>query len=290
MQKNLFFLILASFLSLQMSAQTKPAYQLFDGNGKKVTYQYLVTNIAKKNIIFFGEQHNNVIAHWLELQITKDIFAEKKGNLMLGAEMFEADGQTIFDEFLEGKIPEKNFEKEMRLWDNYKTDYKPMVQFAVEKNLKFVATNIPRRYANLVFREGLDGLNSLSAEAKKWIVPLPIEVDYKLHTYQEMLGGEDNAHTKEDLKFPSAQAIKDATMAHFILKNYKKEVTFIHFNGAFHTDFQEGIVWYVKKKRSDLTVTNITTISQDNIEQLDEKELGRADFYLVVPTDMTTTY
>ena len=58
---------------------------------------------------------------------------------------------------------------------------------------------------------------------------------------------------------PKAQAIKDATMAHFILKNYKKGHTFIHYNGSFHSDYYEGILWYLKRERPDLKYVRITS-------------------------------
>ena len=45
-----------------------------------------------------------------------------------------------------------------RLWNNFKTDYKPLVDFAKDNNLKFIATNIPRRFASLVFKGGFEVL------------------------------------------------------------------------------------------------------------------------------------
>jgi uncharacterized iron-regulated protein len=80
--------------------------------------------------VFFGELHDNPIAHWLELQVTKDLYTEKGGKLVLGAEMFEADNQVVLDEYLKGIITGKQFETEAKMWQNYATDYKPMVDFA----------------------------------------------------------------------------------------------------------------------------------------------------------------
>ena len=69
--------------------------------------------------------------------------------------------KRIASYFFLGFISEKNFEKEARLWPNYKTDYKPLVSFAKDNNLSFVATNIPRRYASAVFKNGLKKLRNL---------------------------------------------------------------------------------------------------------------------------------
>jgi len=59
--------------------------------------------------------------------------------------------------------------------------------FAKEKSLKFVAANVPRRYANLVARKGLEELNNLNEEQKSYITPLPIKVDLELPAYKMFL-------------------------------------------------------------------------------------------------------
>lgn len=79
-------------------------------------------------MVFFGELHDNPIAHWLELEITKDLYSEKGKNLILAAEMFETDNQIMIDEYYSGSIKESSFEGEVRLWSNYKTDYKPLLK------------------------------------------------------------------------------------------------------------------------------------------------------------------
>ncbi|MDZ7775007.1 MAG: ChaN family lipoprotein [Bacteroidales bacterium] len=81
----------------------------------------MLRKIADADVVFFGELHNNPVAHWLQLEVTRDLYQEKNGNLVLGAEMFEADNQLIIDEYLEGTIRQKDFEKEARLWSNYGT-------------------------------------------------------------------------------------------------------------------------------------------------------------------------
>jgi hypothetical protein len=90
--------------------------------------------------------------------------------------------------------------------------------------------------------------------------------------------------------FPKAQAIKDATMAHFILENYQEGMHFIHLNGSYHSDNYDGIIWYINQYREGLNIKTITTVSQDDIYTLDETNAGKADFIIVVPSDMTKTY
>jgi len=269
-------------------ATDKPAYRIFDAEGKKVKYSKMMKDLGKAEIILFGEQHNDPIAHWLQFELCRDLHAIMGGSLVLGAEMFESDNQLLIDEYLSGLIPLNKFEADARLWSNYSTDYKPLLEFAGENGLHFVATNIPRRYANLVYRMGFEGLDSLSGEAKELIPPLPVEYDPELPGYKAMMEMGGMGHVSENL--PRAQAIKDATMAHFIMKNWSQGKLFLHFNGAYHSDRYEGIVWYLERFREDAGILTISTVLQEDIDSLDQESLGKADFIIVIPSAMTRTY
>ena len=288
-------LLLITLFSLGLLSFTtdKPAYRLFDAKGQAKNYADLLKTAAKADIVFFGELHNNPIAHWLQLELTQDLFTQKQNQLLLGAEMFEADNQLVLTEYLNGLINEKNFETECRLWDNYKTDYKPLINFAKQNQLNFVATNIPRRYASIVSKRGLDALNSLPIEAQNYIAPLPIKVDLSLPGYAAMLDMGSNHDENDTIGndfFPKAQAIKDATMAHFILKNWEKNKLFLHFNGAYHSNNYEGIVWYLKQANPKLNIVTISSTEQNNIDTLEEENKNVADFIIAIPTTMTKTY
>src|SRR5688572_11611537 len=181
---RILFLLLC--FSSTLSAQDKPAYKVFGKEGKAVDFDKMIQELSKADVVLFGELHDNAIDHWLELQVAKDLF-NQKNSLTLGMEMFEADDQIVLNEFLAGTIEEKHLLSEAKVWDNYKNDYKPLVDFGKEKKLPVIATNIPRRYANLVYRKGIESLNTLPDEAKKWIAPLPVEIDLTLPGYKGMM-------------------------------------------------------------------------------------------------------
>jgi uncharacterized iron-regulated protein len=145
-------LILFLGLSMTLKAQDKPAYILYNAQGKKVSYVKMIKQIERQDIVLFGELHNNPISHWLELEVTQA--CSEKRNLVLGAEMFEQDNQQALTSYLQGKITAKGLDSSARLWKNYRTDYAPLVNFAKEKNIPFIATNVPRKYASTVARGG----------------------------------------------------------------------------------------------------------------------------------------
>lgn len=273
------------FATVISVAQDKKAYQIFDKKGKKSSYEKVLKAAEKADVVLFGEYHDNSVVHWLQLEFTKNL-AEKR-DLVLGAEMLEADNQKQLDQYLKGEINQKQLDSSARLWKNYKTDYKPLVDFAKEKKFSFIATNVPRRYASLVFKKDLVALDSLSALEKSWIAPLPIEFDINLPGYKGMMSMQ-GGHAGD--KMPKAQAIKDATMAYFINKNRKENSVFIHYNGTYHSDNYEGINWYLRKLDAGIKIITIATVEQKDISKLDAEHYNKADFILVIDEDITKTY
>lgn len=321
MRKDIFLILLIAMPLLSFTGD-KPAYQLFNQEGKKVKYEKMLKELGEADIVFFGELHTDPIAHWLQLELTKDLYEQKKEELVLGAEMFEADNQLILNEYLEGIYAADKFEAEMRLWGNYQTDYKPLVEFAKKNQVPFIATNIPRRYASVVHKKGFEGLDNLADEALNYIAPLPILYDPEVKCYKDMLnmggigapkeeeteapmemaaseeeetpkmmpsghGSGTPKNTMENL--PKAQAVKDATMAYFILENWTEGKTLFHFNGTYHSDNFEGIVWHLKQKNPELKIMTIATVQQTEIDSLSKENAHLASYILCVPENMTRT-
>ena len=280
LQNVLIFLTVSSIFG-----QNKMAYQIFDTNGKLSNYKNVLKKAAKSEVVLFGELHDNSIIHWLQLKFTKDL--SEKNDLILGAEMFESDNQNQLNQYLKGEINARILDSAARLWPNFKTDYKPLLDFAKDKKLNFIATNVPRRYASMVYKKDFPELEQLSEQEKLWIAPLPIAFDLNLPGYKSMLTMQ-GGHAGD--KMPKAQAIKDATMAHFIIKNLKTETIFIHYNGTYHSENYEGINWYLKKQNPNLVIVTIATVEQKDISKLEKEHYNKANFIIVVDQDVTKTY
>lgn len=282
--------IIVLFLVVAGFKNDKPAYRIFDNDGKNAKYSELLKAASEVDVVFFGELHNNPICHWLQYELTSDLYNERNGELVLGAEMFESDNQLILNEYLEGKISGKSYKNEARLWPNYKTDYAPLVNLAKDSSLKFIATNIPRRYASVVYKKGFEGLDELSAQAKLYMAPLPIQYDSSLNCYASMLEGMGRMGAHMTNTLPMAQAIKDATMAYNIAGNAGNGSLFIHYNGSYHSDDFESILWYLNIYKPGLKIVTIASVEQKNIREFNPEFKGKANFIVVTPEDMTKTH
>ncbi len=280
-------------LPLLAFAGDRPAYRLFGATGPPADYDQMLAELATADVVLFGEQHNDPLAHWLELQILKDLTARKgPTQVVLGLEMFERDVQPLLTHYAAGTLPDSALERQARPWPNYATDYRPLLQYAQSQHLSIVGTNAPRRYAQQVARGGLPALNALPAAEKAWLAPLPLAVDYDLPGYKNMAAmfgstahGGGGAQT-----IIQAQALKDATMAHFIRASRQPGQTLLHLNGSYHSDHHDGIAAWLRQAAPGLRVRTVSVVSQEQLQTLDAANRDVADVVVVVPADMTKTY
>lgn len=286
--RNTLLTILICLVASITDAQEKPAYRIFTAEGENVDYGTMLKAVSKADVVFIGETHNCPIAHWIEYEIISDIADRHSKGLVIGAEMLETDNQLLVDEYVTGLISSDRFESEAKLWDNHYTDYAPVLYLAREKGLRFIATNVPRRYASYVKDNGLEALNGLSDDAKALMAPLSIEYDESIQdngmfAFMNMMSGHDSQS-----HYAQAQALKDATMAWFIAKNFERR--FIHINGNFHSDNNGGIIPYLNIYLPGKHIATVCCVRQEEISRLDKENQYRADFIVCVPEEMTMTF
>jgi uncharacterized iron-regulated protein len=264
--------------------QDTSTIRLYDGDGRVLDVAEAVRRLEGADVVLLGELHGHPAIHRLELELATGLADARRGDLILGAEMFESDDQLVLDEYLSGLIPHRHFVAEAKIWDRYETDYQPLVEMAAERGLRFVATNVPRRYAGLVAREGLDALQRLSGEALRLLAPLPIPIDLATPGYRRMtqmgltMGGRGPV---DPMRLVAAQALKDATMAHFIAANRPAGRLFLHLNGVFHSQERGGICWYLEREKPDVDVRTVSCVEGDP-EAPEARHRGLGDLVAVV--------
>ena len=256
----------------------------------------LLYNLTSADVIIVGEEHNDPVAHFIELEIVKGI-ARLRGAVAVSMEMFERDVQHIVDEYLRDEISEEFLIKDGRAWDNYETDYKPIVEFAKTNQLPVIAANAPRRYVRIVSSKGIEELNSLNSESLKNLAPLPIifpdNSAYKDKFFEQMRqpvegsttaphGGQMSESTL--MRIFQAQVLWDATMAYSISQYYREnpQVPIVHFNGSFHSEHYMGVVGHLKRNHKEMNIVTLTVIPASGFPMIDFKEIaGIADFVIV---------
>jgi uncharacterized iron-regulated protein len=205
--------------------------------------------------------------------------------------MFEQDQQAVLNRYLSGSFPEKALKDSVRLWPNYETDYAPLIEFAKANKVQCIADNIQRKYANLMFKKGRAAFDTLPQVILQQMADPHFELDTNLSQYSAMKAMASHMPAGMGGAFMvESQAFKDATMAKFILENMKSTTFFMHFNGAYHSDYYQGIMWYLLKAKPELHITTISTVTQTDINSLEKEHLGKADYIICVPEQMTRTH
>lgn len=288
--KNIF--LACFFFPLVVSAQSDslPLYKIYSVERKQeVSLETMVNDLLKADVVFFGEEHNDSVAHVLQLNVLKGLYEHKKSGLALSMEMFQSDVQLVLDEYRNGLMRESNLDKDGRLWKNYK-DYRPVVEFAKENKLYILAANAPSRYTNRVTRSGLASLNEISKEAKALLAPLP--VDTLTGRYYEKFSALMGDHMGS-MKIYQSQNLWDATMAWRIsrlAKQHPKKLI-LHLNGRFHTDEKLGTYAQLKRYAPKLRSMNISSFSHESFAapQWDEwQNLG--DFIIITDPSVKRSF
>ena len=97
-----------------------------------------------------------------------------------------------------------------------------MVEFANKNKLSFIATNVPRRYASMVYKKGIEQLDSLSETAKSYIAPLPIKIDLEVGCYKKMLEALTTVQHLSRNLVPKQRRSSQLEL----IKNYRQSPTF----------------------------------------------------------------
>lgn len=232
--------------------------------GKSVTLKQIASD--KSNVYFFGEYHDNAFLHKQEINFLETLYKHNK-NIAVSMEMFERDVQDKLNQYLSGKMSEKDFLKETRAWPNYETDYKPIIEFAKKHHLPVIASNIPRRYAALMRKKGQTAIESLPKNERKLIAKDYVfkNDQYRKEFFEVMnsnMGGKMPQQLKNKIfqKYYEAQCLKDETMAESIANFMKKnpKTVIVHFNGDFHSRYHLGTA---QKLQDRVTNKKITVIS-----------------------------
>ena len=287
-------LTISILLSVAIAQESR--YAVFDGDGKAMTMEDILNSIGETDVVFLGEFHDDAVAHALQLEIFKTAHQRFGANrkLALSLEMFERDVQMIIDEYLSGQITENHFLSSSRPWNNYKNDYRPLVEYAKEKRIPVIAANAPRRYVNMVSRTGRDSLHGLSRSAEKTLAPLPFGQASPAYARKfNALMGQNSAEVKAGLvNILDSQTLWDATMAYAISRQLKKRNSLIiHLNGGFHSEGRLGTPEHLERYRKGVKYIVVTMRYEDDYRSFDQaKHKGLGDFVILTDKSVPRSF
>lgn len=265
------------------------------GSRRDVSFQVMMREASKGDVIFFGEQHDDPATHRAELAVLAAL-GNGSRPVVLSLEMFERDVQGVLDDYLAGRIGEADFLERSRPWERYTTDYRALVELARARGWPVVAANVPRRIASAVSRKGLAVLDTLPAAerahaARENRCPRDAYYERFAETMKgHSAGGEpppaaDTAAMRAMTdRFYEAQCVKDEAMAESIVAARARVpgAVVLHVDGAFHSDFGLGTAARVTRRDPGARTVVLTAIPVDDPAAASPAEhTARGDYVIV---------
>jgi uncharacterized iron-regulated protein len=280
-------------MSVTAMAQSYVPHRVFNtAAGVFADFESMSAELAKADVVFVGEQHDDPNTHRLELAILESLARRGRG-AVVSLEMFERDVQEPLEHFLMGHTSETDFLQASRPWPRYATDYKPLVDLAISREWPVVAANVPRAIASEVSKGGLDVLkNKSESERRLFAADLRCapEGEY-FRRFGEAMGSHPAADASGDARrtlerYYFSQCLKDETMAESIAETFAATraagaPVIVHYNGAFHSDHRLGTAERTIRRLPNAKVVVISVKPVADLDKLTpEADKGVADFVI----------
>ncbi|WP_299771528.1 ChaN family lipoprotein [uncultured Pseudoteredinibacter sp.] len=251
-------------------------YQLQNSASETIELAQLLSEIDKADVLMVGEWHAHPAVHLFQAKLMAALVAQERP-LSLAMEHFTRADQAELNRYLAGEIGESTLLKNTKAWDNYKSDYRPMVEIARHNKLPVIAANAPRNHVKCVGRIGPAYLDGLATDERAMVAA---KVDISESPYREkFLGNMKGMSLSEEriAKMFGAQMTWDATMAESIALHLDKNPNrrIFHVAGRFHTEGGLGTGAELLKLKPNLKIAYITAVTAD-------EKLSGNDYRLVV--------
>lgn len=278
-------------------------YRVYTSDGRPATFDDLAAAMAEAEVVFIGETHDDPVAHVLEAEVLQAAFARyaPQRPVALSLEMFDRDVQYVVDEYLDGLITEQHFLASANPWQNYATDYRPLVEFARAHGLDIIAANAPRRYVNRVSRLGPASLEALGTRAREVLPPLPYPEPSAAYRqkWDRAMGhmgphgaapdtASAHGHTAPSPRISNmlyAQALWDAGMANAVATYLQEhpDALVVHVVGGFHVEGGTGTPEVLQYYRPGTRTLIIAVQPVADVQVFSADLAGAGDF--VIQTD-----
>lgn len=304
---------------------TSDHFRIYGRDGTPATFDDIRAAMMGVDVVFVGEHHDDPVSHFIERRVLEawhDIYGSAAA---VSFEMFARDVQYIVDEYLNDLITESHFQRSSNPWNNYETDYKPLLEYAKEHRLDVIAANAPKRYSNRVTRLGRQSLHDLSDRAQTFLAPLPYAEASERYRSQfsevmtaaveamaaaskkptdEIDRESQKADTSEAKPIPGssthsaetmldAQSLWDATMAwsiaEYLMRHPGSKVA--HMVGGFHVASGTGIPEHLVQYRPEVRMLIISMQGAEDVDIFDpEEHTGAGDFVILGDSSLPRTF
>ena len=108
--------------------------------GIRTTKEQLINVLGGARIIYVGETHDNINSHKVQIEILKALVERYPRQIAVGVEMLKRSSQESADQWISGKLNEKDFVKVwLKDWSNDFQYYRSILHYMREHGIPLVA-------------------------------------------------------------------------------------------------------------------------------------------------------
>lgn len=161
---------LASLAANNQTYQQSRATWLNPDNGEIFNPHDFMRELASKQVVLLGEQHDIAEIHRWQLHTAALLYAHRP-NMVMGFEMFPASSQPVLDRWVAGELTTAEFLDAVewqKVWGFPSELYLPLFHFCRQNNIRMVGLNC---YRELVTRVGKEGWEAVPANESDGLSP-----------------------------------------------------------------------------------------------------------------------
>lgn len=239
----------------------------------------LMPKLLEKRVIFVGETHDRLDHHLNQLDIIRRTY-ENSHELAIGMEFFQLPFQPALDDYIAGKIDEKEFLRKSEYFQRWRVDYRnyrPIIRYAKEKGIPLLALDLSEELRKKIARNDMANLSAGET------VQLPKEIDRSNNDYREMLQSIFAMHpdSADFERFVEVQLSRDEAMAQtaatYLQQHPKARMVILA--GGGHMVYRFGIPSRLARR---IDAPNVVVLN-DSIKQYDNQI---AD-YILLPAPLS---
>jgi uncharacterized iron-regulated protein len=143
----------------------------------------ILPRLADARVVYVSELHNRYDHHLNQLAIIRGLHA-RDPDLVIAMEFFQQPFQSHLDDYVAGRIDEREMLRRTEYYDRWRFDYRlyrPILRYAREHGIPLVALGLAAETTARLRRVGLSGLDPEERTA------LPEHIDYGDAAYAERL-------------------------------------------------------------------------------------------------------
>lgn len=264
-------------LAAKVRANAVPSlydYHLVTSAGEAISIEELVAKHQDANVFMVGEFHAHPAVHLFQAKLMAYLAARDKP-LALSMEQFTRADQAILSQYVKGEVGEITLTKKTKVWDNYKSDYRPLVEIAKQQSLPVIAANAPRNIVKCIGRQGPQYVEKLPTQERKLVAK---NIDISDSPYRQKFLSNMRGMTLSDERINQmfgAQMAWDATMAESIAMHLEQhpQQRIFHIAGRFHIINGLGTGAELRKLKPDANIVYISATMEEEQDKVSDYQL-----------------